>query len=1003
METFLSQSEKKEIEECIPLEDDFVRGSDLEIDRERLASRLEKAFYVNRRFSCFQHFKEFALTLCAQWGFHLNTKQSWALVCGRNAQSPRKKSKTYVPASTPERRVRKNVTKVGCQFKILTSPVVITGGTPEGYEKRSTCKVCPVRITNVSLLHGETCHPSVDSLILSRKNSGYYSKAFINPDTLREIMKLITGGKTMETNSLRTLLEQHLPNHVQLNHSDIYNFRVRAKLLFMSGADFSIDEEISDKIFNSLDDRDRYDGELTRRVASQLLREALRDSGTVYAVESFLEKLSSKGNFFYTIGRDTLGHPTGITWATTDMIRDFVRFGDFMSLDMMKRQYNTLYWPYSSACVLDDEERSRPVVECLCVEESSAAYVFMMQPLFSWATGTPRTPQTIRAIFGDLFFTNSFLEDLGINETCRLFRDHYHLMEKVWMPRFEKDDPFLFQQLRPTLQNMLNADCQQSFETAVVHCKFLLRGRQEHLEYMNEYFEHPEYFAAYEIDKIPGMQKRRSSQFSEANHASIVAHLGTGGKDELEEQIHNLIQRNLRLRNKWNADDYKYRLGSSALAAGKYANDTTGRREAVQQLSSLAFKRWEAEVRDSCNYTCKTLEDGSLRIHRKYQKEASARVFLPTETCTSCDFAKSYGMQCRHSYLLRGSKFDPSLFSCRYISQDIVIPYTNMEDDGDIPNNDSDNDSGTPNNPDNILDDNGDSDPSKTPHDLPHNKPDVSDDGQSEDEDSYNENVTLSQLAEPEKSAQKRVYNFRELSSLVAPVLQSAAGNAQTSALVAGVFVQMAQMLKGSQTDMETSLHEIAGRAHTAMFGGRKNVFVTSPLVAKENKGKAIRRRLKGALSPTRTARHGRDGKVTCGFCGDTGHKYTSCKSYHALGSVVHDKSSFAAELMRGNVQVKDREKDTEKSFLDDVPKSTKWLVFHGCVRVQNDGDRRDDPSQWVAQISSYAEGGQPEREEYKDFHVPATKLNVWIAKQTKNKKKNILRRDLMKSPPKDN
>jgi hypothetical protein len=132
-----------------------------------------------------------------------------------------------------------------------------------------------------------------------------------------------------------------------------------------------------------------------------------------------------------------------------------MRVGDFVSLDTMKRQYNDLHWSYIGPSVLDDSLRVRVIAECICIEESFESYCFVMESIFAMVPARSRS--AVKAIFGDLIMSTTLLEKLGIEDTCSIFWDHFHLKKRVWKPYF---GPVRYAQLEKYLQRLIDPSSQ---------------------------------------------------------------------------------------------------------------------------------------------------------------------------------------------------------------------------------------------------------------------------------------------------------------------------------------------------------------------------------------------------------------------------------------------------------------------------------------------------------------------------------------------------------------
>jgi hypothetical protein len=109
----------------------------------------------------------------------------------------------------------------------------------------------------------------------------------------------------------------------------------------------------------------------------------------------------------------------------------FVRFGDFVSFDMMKRHLNELHWSYCGLCGYDEDWRVANFVEGLLIAESYDTYEFEMKFLLS--VETRRRKESIRVLFADCFLKVDFLTRVGLTtETTYVIWDHWHLDHQIW-------------------------------------------------------------------------------------------------------------------------------------------------------------------------------------------------------------------------------------------------------------------------------------------------------------------------------------------------------------------------------------------------------------------------------------------------------------------------------------------------------------------------------------------------------------------------------------------
>ena len=65
---------------------------------------------------------------------------------------------------------------------------------------------------------------------------------------------------------------------------------------------------------------------------------------------------NAKG-FVYDVAKDGNGEVVGAVWQTATMRDNFERFGGYSCLDVMKREINTLEWPYISLTMRNELEQ----------------------------------------------------------------------------------------------------------------------------------------------------------------------------------------------------------------------------------------------------------------------------------------------------------------------------------------------------------------------------------------------------------------------------------------------------------------------------------------------------------------------------------------------------------------------------------------------------------------------------------------------------------------------
>jgi hypothetical protein len=273
-------------------------------------------------------------------------------------------------------------------------------------------------------------------------------------------------------------------------------------------------------------------------------------------VEAYLQKMKDTDPYFdFRIHRQADGAPIGVAWMTKSMRIAWIRFGHLIFMDSMKRQMNSLHWPYNSFVILDNCRRIFPVVESLTISEYFDGYAFAARSLEAMEPG--RKLKDIDIIFSDCFVTDDFLPLIGVSRDTgtHLIWDAHHLRSDVWPTKFGQA---MYNTIKTPMAKMLFGETRAVYEEGYKEVAALLVTNPVLLDYVTEYYEHPERFATYCIRAILGNLLREGSQPAESNHASIHAALGTGSQ-EMEGQIHELFLRISEIQKKHEQAKYKAR------------------------------------------------------------------------------------------------------------------------------------------------------------------------------------------------------------------------------------------------------------------------------------------------------------------------------------------------------------------------------------------------------------------------------------------------------------
>jgi len=134
-----------------------------------------------------------------------------------------------------------------------------------------------------------------------------------------------------------------------------------------------------------------------------------------------LEKLAymDKG-FTFNITHDLNNKVTGIVWMTSYMRDNFERFGNYLSIDVMKSSIsNSSEFCYMAPVVLNEIWRINVVYEGFVITENHDAYTFILESLFQMSS--KRSKENIHSIFADEFMTQNILDSIEMIKKLEYF------------------------------------------------------------------------------------------------------------------------------------------------------------------------------------------------------------------------------------------------------------------------------------------------------------------------------------------------------------------------------------------------------------------------------------------------------------------------------------------------------------------------------------------------------------------------------------------------------
>jgi len=499
---------------------------------------------------------------------------------------------------------------------------------------------------------------------------------------LETAIEMIVNGN-MKGHQIRMLLRDHIPHGYDISSDAMRNFRERALKYYLE--EKPIDVQSADKLlkFQPLDESEAIvlpNTDLCRQRVRELMQQVMQGKDGGWKAKSFLESLKNNMlGFDYCMKLDeTDGSPTALVWITPTMRKAWIRYGNVMFADMMKRKMNSLHWPYVSLVGLDNEKRVVRFCECLCLEEELEYYAWAISSL---AVMEPRRAlSSIRILFADGVMSDTILLLLGLKrpnemgsiEGTDVVTDSFHLVSYVWPYELGQH---LFDRLSPDLNAFVYAETREGYDSAYARVVSKLASDPLKLQYIKDYRDHPERFARYYVKRIPGNLGKTSSQPAEANHSSAVAHLGPGSTQDMVIQIKDLLSRQRELDTAHTSTDARYKLLATQKARELKAQNNLSEAEALCTLSNWGYNEyWKPMVEESNNYTLLPDQgDEYDRLHRNGTSMDSIRLIRKDGRCP-CDARIEADSMCHHEYKRGGCVFDPTLFPERLFQPHKMAP-----------------------------------------------------------------------------------------------------------------------------------------------------------------------------------------------------------------------------------------------------------------------------------------------------------------------------------------
>ncbi|KAG7357892.1 hypothetical protein IV203_014479 [Nitzschia inconspicua] len=265
-----------------------------------------------------------------------------------------------------------------------------------------------------------------------------------------------------------------------------------------------------------------------------------------------------------------------------------------------------------------------------------------------------RKCRDIKFLVGDgIFAAETILTKLGIEGTCRVLLDHHHLLSLEigsWPKAFGLN---LFSLLKEDLTLMVKSPSATAYEEALegVRSKLHNHPDQKHAQYLETHIHSKRHlFANHIVQSFPGHLNIQGNAPAEANHASIVARVGSLVMEPVL-LLESLMERHLSICSERNHCISLRHVQCQALAMQSTDRSTI---EALKGLSSWGFKLYEKAIRHSQKLHHRKSLDGSHQFHY-IDGSSTLTIEASTDVCSCPVWVATGGTtQCSHLLILQG-------------------------------------------------------------------------------------------------------------------------------------------------------------------------------------------------------------------------------------------------------------------------------------------------------------------------------------------------------------
>ena len=240
--------------------------------------------------------------------------------------------------------------------------------------------------------------------------------------------------------TIKDIVEEQLPLNKKLSPQNIYSIKkkiVRLLPRMENCHDYKSFQEIMNTPIRGPNDLHADNTTVTPdeacKVYGSVWKEIMNDhnqdkNDTLVCFTEFMKLMKLKDKeFAYQILADTEGEVTGCLWMTSTMRMNFEKFGGFICVDAMKRDLNTLLWPYVAITMHNEMGSICVGCEGIVLSERVEAYHAMLEFQVS---NSRRKKEEVYGIAADGFLDQDTINRFGFVRT-RFVMDYWHLFKQV--------------------------------------------------------------------------------------------------------------------------------------------------------------------------------------------------------------------------------------------------------------------------------------------------------------------------------------------------------------------------------------------------------------------------------------------------------------------------------------------------------------------------------------------------------------------------------------------